>query len=461
MRYDCDLAVIGAGPGGYVAAIYGAKNGLSTILIEKDETLGGTCLNRGCIPMKTLIHSATLWQELKGCGEFGIRTEGARFDLAAMQRKKEEVVRDLTGGVAQLMKANRIGVLRGTAKVEAAHTISLGGKGGERLLTARNILIATGSRSIRVPVPGAELPEVMDSDGALALTRLPKSLVVIGGGVIGTEIAYFYNALGVEVTIVEALPRLVDRSDEMVCQGLEKAFREGGIVIHTNSRVTSIRQVAGGVKVCFESPEGAMEAVGEKVLMAVGRSPALNVAEGLLKLKRGFMEVNDRMETGVEGLYAIGDITGKSMLAHAASHQGMTAVDNILGINSVMRYDCVPNCIYTNPEAAGVGLTEQEARLRHGGVTCGIFPFSAIGKARTMGRSDGFVKLVAEERSGRIVGAHILGPGATELIAELTLAVRIGVTAEELAHTVHAHPTLSEASMEAALSILGMKIHLP
>lgn len=460
MRYDYDLLIVGGGPGGYVAALYAARNGLSVALIEKDRELGGTCLNRGCIPMKTLIHSASLWREFQTPDRWGVSAQGVSFDFSAMQTNKEKVVAELTGNVRMLLDKRGVSILAGRGVVAAAHTVTIHSGSEVRIVLARHVIIATGSVPSRVPIPGVALSGVINSDQALSLTQVPKSLVIVGGGVIGVELGWFYRSLGCTVDIVEALPRLIDRSDEAVSDGLAKSLKKDGIGVTTSARVEAIEETPFGLCTRIDAGGQQKGIDSDKVLIAVGRSPVLDVAPDLpLRLQRGFVQVDERMQTGVEDLYAIGDVTGKSMLAHVASHQGIVVVDNILGMNSRMRYDAVPSCIYTQPEAAGVGLTEREARQQFGDVRIGSFPFAGIGKAHSIGNTTGFVKIIAEPKYNRVVGAHILGPSATELIAELALAIEMECTAEELGHTIHAHPTLSESVMEASLDLLGFPIN--
>lgn len=454
MRCDRDLIVVGGGPGGYTAAIHAARQGLNVALVEKDGALGGTCLHRGCIPTKTLLHASEAWAGLSRLARWGVRVEQASFDFSAMQANKERVVGELAGGVAAQVREAGVTTLSGRGVVEAPHLVAVHSGGATRRLTARHVILATGSVPAGLPAPGANLPGVLDSDAALSLSAPPKSMVVIGGGAIGLELGCLYHALGARVTVVEALPRLADRFDHDVSLGLEKSLAKRGVGVLTSCRVRRIRDTGAGLGVEVEREGDVAEVAGETVLVAVGRKPVLETGPELgLELERGCVRVDDRMATNVEDLYAVGDVTGRLMLAHVAVHQALTAVDAILGLDRRMRYGAVPGCIYTSPEAAGVGLTESEAKAAHGGALCGVFPFSANGRARTGGVTEGFVKVVAEPRYRRVVGAHILGPGATELIAELALAVELECTTEELARTVHAHPTLSEATMEACLGM--------
>jgi len=455
-----DIAIIGGGPGGYVAAIYAGKKKAKVALIEKGE-LGGTCLNRGCIPTKTLIHGADLLNNIRNAKDFGITADNPKLDWNLLQKKTSRVVKTLTKGVETLLNANKVTVIRGTAKLTDKNTVNIAGENGESTITANHIILATGSVPITVPIPGSNLDGVITSDQALFLERIPSSMLIVGGGVIGLEIGYIYNTFGTKVTIVEMLPEILPRQDKEIAAELRKHLERRGIKIYTDSRVREIKENGDVLQTIFETKDGIMTLNTEKVLMATGRKPVVDAFKDVgIKIEKTGVAVNEYLQTNIDNIYAIGDVTGRSMLAHVASHQGITAVKNILGERQKMDYRAIPSCIYTSPEVASVGMTEEEARaLFKENVKIGVFPYAASGKATSMGERNGFVKIIAESKYNEILGVHIIGPNATELIAEAVLAIRLECTAEELTETIHAHPTLSEAVMEAAFDLLGEPIH--
>ena len=459
MSYD--IAIIGGGPGGYVAAIYAGKKKARVALIEKDE-LGGTCLNRGCIPTKALIHSASIVNEIKQAKRFGITTQDIQIDWNTIQKNKEAIVKTLTKGVENLLKANDVKTYKGEAKLSDKNTIEITYQTGQKeTITVQTIILATGSSPVILPIPGHDLDGVITSDEALSFEELPESMLIIGGGVIGIELGYIYNTLGVDITIVEMLPQILPRQDEEIQKELRKILERQGIKIYTSSKVKTIEKSQDKLITTFETPEGAKQIATHKVLMAAGRKPNIKAAENLnLDIQKTGITVDEYLRTNIQNIYAIGDVTGKSMLAHVASHQGITAAKNALGQNKIMDYKVIPACIYTSPEAASVGLTEEEARQKYkDNIKIGRFPFIASGKALTLGERQGFVKIISDSKYNEILGVHILGPNATELIAEAALAIKLECTAEELAETIHAHPTLSEAVMEASFDVLGEPIH--
>lgn len=452
-----DIAIIGGGPGGYVAAIRASQLGARVALVEK-ERLGGTCLNRGCIPTKALAKSAELFLEAKRAAEFGVNITGATVDFPKMMARKNAVVNTLVNGVNSLMKAGNIPVIQGTGRLGSPRSVVV----NEQTITAQKIIIASGSVSSRIPVPGLDLPGVLNSDQILELNQIPASLVVIGGGVIGMEFANIFAALGCKVTVVEMLPQILPPVDEEIARRFSLAVRGIGVDINVSATVKEIRRADSLLEVVFDTAKGQQKVQGEKVLLAVGRWPyteGLGLAELGIKMNGRAIDVNSRMETNVEGIYAIGDVTGKIMLAHVASYQGEVAVDNALGHRHEADYRAVPNCIFTTPEIAGVGMTEKEAKSQGIAYKVSKFPFTALGRAHSMGETTGLVKMICEAESGRILGVHILGPHATDMIAEAALAMQFDATAKDIACTIHAHPTLPEALFEAALGQLQGSIH--
>ena len=464
-RYD--IAIIGGGPGGYVAAIRAAQLGAKVALVEKDK-LGGVCLNRGCIPTKALVKGIELLNQLKKAGECGVIAGEPSFDFARMMVHKKEVVEKLIAGVGALMKANKIEVFRGTGQLLKPGLVRVSREEGDAQdIAADKIIIATGSVSARPPIPGLDLPGVLTSDDVLDLEEVPTDMVIVGGGVIGIEFATILNALGTKVTIVEMLPRLLLPVDHELARRYGQLLKGRGVEVHLNSPVKEIKPKDGRLLVRFEAPEGEVthpqEVEAEKVLVATGRMPytaGLNLEGVGVKVERRAIVVDEYLRTSVPEIYAIGDVTGGIMLAHVASREGAVAAENALGHERRMDYRVVPNCVFSMPEIAGVGLTEEEAKKKSVVYKVSRFPFRASGRALTMGETEGLVKMICEEGTGRVLGLHIMGPHATDLIAEGTLAIRLGATARDIAETIHAHPTLPEAVMEAALGQLEGSIHL-
>jgi len=460
-----DIAIIGAGPGGYVAALRATQLGAQVVCIEK-ERVGGVCLNVGCVPTKALLRSAEVYALSKRAAEFGIVLGEPSFDWPKIQERKNAVVEQLTGGVAMLLERAGVQVLKGTASFARANTLIVDlAEGGSESIEAENIIIATGSRPLQVPIPGLDGPGVIDSTEALSLAELPESICIIGGGAIGLEFASLFNTFGVQVTIVEMLPHLAPLMDSSIGEGLAWSLSNAGVQVLTNTRVTRIASDGSECRVSVEGPSGESEIVCEKVLSAIGRAP--NV-EGLglellnLKPTRKGIQVDDRMRTVVPHVYAIGDVAAEGpMLAHVASHQGIVAVEDALGHPAVMDYRAVPSCIFSIPEAASVGLTEEQAREQGYDVQVGVFGLPNNGKAIAMGETEGFVKVVAEAELGAILGVHIVGPHASDLILEGTLAINLESTLDELERTIHPHPTLGEAIAEAAMAARKRALHLP
>ncbi|HEY8841088.1 MAG TPA: dihydrolipoyl dehydrogenase [Candidatus Dormibacteraeota bacterium] len=453
-----DVVILGGGPGGYVAALRAAQLGAKTAIVEKDR-LGGTCLVRGCIPTKALLQSSELYSLAKGGAEFGLVTDSIAFDWSVAQKRKTAVVDQLVKGVEGLLKAGGVTTFRGAARLTGKGTVTV----GNDVIKAKDIVIATGSAISRIPLKGAE--HTIDSDQILELKDVPKRLAVIGGGVVGMEFAAMFAALGSKVTVLEMLPQVLPMVDADLVNVYTKHLAGIGGAIHTNSKVAEVVKSKGGLQVRFsEGGEGgALDA--DQVLLAVGRSPyteGLGAEAAGVKLERGRVVVDAQLRTTASGVWAVGDVIGGIMLAHVASYEGICAVENIAGNgNRTPDYHAAPNCIYTDPEIAHVGLGEKEAKEKRLDIKIGRFPFAASGRALTLGQSEGFVKVIAEAGSGKILGAHIIGPRATDLIAEATLAIQNELTLEQLDLTIHAHPTLPESLMEAALAAQGRAIHIP
>ena len=459
-----DIVIIGGGPGGYVAAIRAAQLGGKVALVEKEE-LGGTCLNWGCIPTKALLRGAEILDLIEGGKDYGILAGAVSVDFAKLMARKDRAVKTLVGGVSGLMKANGIEVIRGTAKLASPQKLEVvNPKQEKEIYQARKVIIASGSVSAEIPIPGARLPGVIDSYGALALKQVPESLVVIGAGPIGLEFATVYAALGAKVTVLELLPQVLPSEDPEIASALEKTLRRFKIQSLTGIQVQKIAEgPEGRLQVTVEGGEGKAFPA-QYVLMAVGRKPnveGLGLEEAGVRFSKKGIEVNDKMETNVPGVYAIGDVTGKWLLAHYASAQGEVAAKNALGHEERMDERVVPRCVYTIPEVASVGLTEQKAAEEGYKVKVGRFPFSANGKAAILGERTGMVKIVGDGKYGEILGVHIIGPHATDLIGEAVVAMRLEGTAADIGQTIHPHPTLTEAVMEAALDVDGAAVHLP
>ena len=457
MADSFDVVVIGGGPGGYVAALRAAQLGAKVAVVERDR-VGGTCLVRGCIPTKALLQSAELYTLAKAGAEFGVVSDKVGIDWSAALGRKTEVVDKLVKGVEGLLKAGGVSLVRGTA--------SLAGKGvvevsGERI-QAKDIVIATGSAVARIPLKGAE--HTIDSDQILELKEIPGRLAVIGGGVVGMEFAAMFAALGTKVTVLEMLPQVLPMVDADLVAVYTKHLAGLGGEVHTNAKVEEVAKRNGGLQVRFSSGGEGGSIDADQVLLAVGRVPytqGLGAEKAGVKLERGRVVVDEHLHTAADGVWAIGDVIGGIMLAHVASYEGVCAVENIVGHgNRIPDYHAAPNCIYTDPEIAHVGLGEKEAKDKGLDVKVGRFPFTASARALTLGQPEGFVKVIADASSGKLLGAHIIGPRATDLIAEATLAVQNGLTLEQIDLTIHAHPTLPESLMEAALAAQGRAIHI-
>ena len=461
-----DVAIIGSGPGGYVAAIRAAQLGLSVLVVEKDTRLGGVCTLRGCIPTKALLHTADLLEETRHGAEVGVSTREVRLELAAAMKHKEKVVRQSSNGVAFLMKKNRVDVVNGFGRIAAAGRISVAGAdGAETSYAARNILIATGSAPRSLPGIEIDHKTVLSSDSILEVPEVPKSLLVVGTGAVGVEFASMFARFGSKTAVIEILPRIVPLEDEDVSRELAASFKRQGIAVYADTRIERVTRTEAGVEVLARSSGEKTESFkAEKILMAVGRRP---LSEGLglealgVATEKGYILVDGFLRTNVPGIYAIGDVVPTAQLAHVASAEGVVAVEHMAGRETrPLNYDQVPGCTYCSPEIGSIGLTEARDRERGYDVAIGKFPFSAIGKARIINETGGFVKIVGEKKYDEVLGVHIIGPRATELIAEAAAALRLEATSEELVRTIHAHPTLSEAIHEAAEGVEGKPLHI-
>ena len=459
---DYDVVVIGAGPGGYVAAIRAAQLGRSAAVIENDN-LGGVCLNWGCIPSKSLLRNAEVLELVKNAGEYGISVGEVNYDYGKAIDRSRQVVRRLTGGVGSLLRKNGVEHVGGHATLRSANTIAI--DGSERAISADNIIIATGARARHIPGIPVDGETVLTSREAIVLREVPRRVVIVGGGAIGVEFADIYHSYGAEVMIVEMLPRLVPLEDEEISQQLERVFRRRGIEYRTSAMVREVVVSDGAAAVTVADTDGSeIEVECDKVLVAIGvqgNSDGIGLEAAGVSTERGFIPVDDEMRTNVPGVYAIGDVTGKLPLAHVASAQGVTAVEAIAGMNPMpLDYTLMPRATYCRPQIASFGLTEQQAADAGYSFKVGRFPMAASGKALAMGESNGMVKLVVDNEVGELLGAHMIGPEATELLGEVGLSRLLEGTTTELGWLVHPHPTISEAIKEAALAVEGEAIHI-
>jgi len=459
-----DVTIIGAGPGGYVAGIRAAQLGLKVALIEK-EHLGGVCLNWGCIPTKALLRNAEVISLLGRGKEFGFTLTGFEADFGAAVDRSRKVSERLVKGVGALMRKNQVEVIEGNGVLTSANTVEVTlAEGGTRTLETRNTIVATGGQARTIPGIEVDGERVMTYREAIVLRALPASAVVVGAGPIGMEFAHVWRSYGAEVTVVEMLPHALPLEDEEVSQEVERAFKRHKVRVLTSTRVQGVETTSNGVRVRVSGDEGEQTLEAERALIAIGVRPNsehLGLEQAGVQVERGNVVVDASLRTNVPGIYAIGDVTGKLPLAHVASAQGIVAAETIAGIDTVtLNYETMPRCTYCHPQVASFGLTEAQATKRGYEVGVGKFPFRANGKALGLGDYDGFVKIVADAVSGEILGAHLVGPEVTELLPELALAREWELTPEEIARTVHAHPTLSEALMEAAHGVFGEAIHI-
>ena len=473
-----DVVIIGGGPGGYVAAIRAAQLGLTTVCVEMDKTLGGTCVNVGCIPSKALLTSSEHYDFVRQhAAEHGIRIEGAglSLDLATMLKRKDEVVAQNTRGIEFLFKKNKITWAKGRGalrKTENGLEVSIlpsaaGGPPPNNSIVSyapKNVIIATGSVPVELPFLKFDEERVLSNIGALTIPRVPRHLIVIGGGVIGLELGSVWRRLGAKVTVVELMPTILPGMDEDVVKECDRVFRRQGLELRTGTRVVGGRRDGERVLIDIEKDAAKETLEGDYALVAIGRKPSLGgidaAALGLSVGRRGEVLVDDHMRTSVPNVYAIGDCVPGPMLAHKAEDEGVVAAEVIAGQNSHMHYRSIPNVVYTWPEVAAVGLTEREVKESGREYKVGRFPSSASGRARTMGESAGFVKLIADARTDELLGAHLVGPNVSETVAEVVLGFEYRASADDIGMTVHAHPTLSESTKEAALATLGRALHI-
>lgn len=463
-----DLVIIGSGPGGYVCAIRAAQLGMKTACVEKSPTLGGTCLNVGCIPSKALLHASEKFEEAgHGLGAFGIKTAGVTLDLPGMMAHKDKVVLANTKGVEFLFKKNKVDRVEGMGRIAGAGTVIVKGNDGkETTLKTKNIVIATGSDS--APLKGVEVDEkrIVSSTGALALAEVPKKMVVIGGGYIGLEMGSVWQRLGSAVTVVEFLDRILPGMDGEVSQQMQRILGKQGMTFKLGTKVTSAKPTNKGVTLTLEAAKGGSEEAldTDVVLLSIGRRPytdGLGLKESGVALDdRGRVKTDTHFATNVPGIYAIGDVIVGPMLAHKAEDEGIAVAELLAGQAGHVNYEAIPGVVYTWPEAATVGKTEEQLKQEGVVYKVGKFPFTANGRARAMNSTDGFVKILAEKATDKVLGVHIVGPDAGHLIAELVLAMEYGASSEDIARTCHAHPTLNEAVKEAALAVDGRAIHI-
>jgi len=462
---DFDLIVIGAGPGGYTAAIKAAQLGMKTAIVEKDETLGGTCLKVGCIPSKALLTSTELYYGARRhFGAHGISADGLSMDVGAMMKRKDGVVRKMARGIDFLMNKNGIERVAGLGRIAGPNEVEVTSDAGQQCLKAKRILIATGSRVAGLPFLEFDGETVLSSDDAVALGQAPVSMIVIGAGAIGLELGSVWARLGTAVTVVEFLPRIASTFDEDIAQALQKLLQRQGLKFHLGTYVESAEKTEGGVKLTAAKGDKKLELEAEKLLVAVGRKPntgGLGTAEAGVELdERGCIKIDAEWQTSVSGIYAIGDVVAGPMLAHKAEQEAIAAVERMVGQPGSVNYDAIPWVIYTSPEVATVGLTEAEAVEKGHEVGVGVFPFQANGRAVAGGHADGLAKVIADKATGLVLGAQILSANASELIAEVVLLMELGGSAKDMARTIHAHPTMSEGLREAAHAATGEPLHI-
>ncbi|MCK4401812.1 dihydrolipoyl dehydrogenase [bacterium] len=455
-----DIGIIGGGPGGYVAAIRAAQLGAKVCVVEKDGVLGGTCLNRGCIPTKAILHSAEMYRNLISAGKFGINASEVSLDYGKVINRKDQIVGRLTNGIKFLFKSNAIEIIKGKAEIISQGVIGITEDSQQSEVEASNIIIATGSEPMKLADIPTDGEIIQTSREILSCDNLPGSILIIGAGAIGCEFTDIFNSFGIKVKLVEMMDHILPEEDNEIAGQLENIFKKRGIEIFTQTKVNKVEKRDSSANV-YLSGDKTFEV--DRVLVAVGRSSnisGIGLEENQIKLDKNRILVNEYMQTNIPHIYAIGDITPGSMLAHVASKEGIVAVEHIMGMDSKMDYKVIPSCVYTDPEAARVGLTEQKAKETHE-IKIGRFPLMASGKAMCIGETEGLVKIIADKNTDEILGVRMIASHATELIAECVLAMKAECTYKELAETIHAHPTMSEAVMEAAEDVDNVAISLP
>ena len=462
-----DVVVIGGGPGGYVCAIRAAQLGFKVACVEKRSALGGTCLNVGCIPSKALLTASEKFEEAKhGLAKFGVKVGGVELDLPGMMKHKDEVVKSNTGGVEFLFKKNKIAWIKGAGRITAKDTVVVDGDGATTLKVSKAIVIATGSEV--TPLPGIEIDEqkIVSSTGALALGEVPQRLVVIGGGVIGLELGSVWGRLGSQVTVVEFLDRILPGMDGEVSKQMQRILGKQGMTFKLGAKVTGAKTTNTGVTLTVEPAQGgeAETLEADAVLVAIGRRPytqGLGLEDvGVEMDNRGRVKIDHHFQTNVPGIYAIGDVVEGPMLAHKAEDEGVALAEILAGQAGHVNYDVIPGVVYTWPEVASVGKGEEDLKAAGVAYKAGKFPFTANGRARAINATEGFVKILADARTDKVLGVHMIGPNVSEMVAELALAMEFGASSEDIARTCHAHPTLSEVTKEAALAVDGRPLHM-
>jgi len=460
-----DLVVIGGGPGGYVAAIRASQSGIKTAIVEK-EALGGVCLNWGCIPTKALLKSAEQMAFLNHASKWGFSLDNVKFDFAKIIQRSRAIAEANSRGVDFLMKKNQISVIKGTGIISDVSTVVVNDSKGQEIdrIMAKNIIIATGGRARMIPGVKMDRKRIITSKEALLMKKPPKSMIIIGAGSIGMEFGYFYHTFGTKITIVEMMPQILPTADSEISETLKRIFEKAGVTIFTGTRVESLKLGKNSVIAQLSEGKGTKEISADCCLVAIGvqgNFEGLGLEKVGVKLKNSAIATDKFMRTNVAGIYAIGDVVGEPCLAHIASQEGMVCADRIAGKeNPGMNYSNFPGCTYCKPQVAAVGLTEQQATAEGYDIRVGRYPFSANGKARALGETEGFVKVIFDVKYGELLGAHIIGPEATELIAELSLAKTLECNDEEISHVIHAHPSLSEAIKEATLNVFQGAIHI-
>ncbi len=461
-----DVAIIGSGPGGYVSAIRAGELGLKTVVVEKDPFLGGTCLHVGCIPTKVLLHHAEVYDHFKNAAELGFEVSGLKVNWANVLARKEKIVKKHAKGIEFLFKKNKVEWVQGWGRYDGPGKVSVEKDGKKTQIEAANVLIVSGSEARALPGIEEDHKQILNNRSILELPAIPKTLIVVGAGAVGVEFASIYNSFGSQVTILEALPRVVPVEDEEISTELEKAFKKKNIDIHTSCKVESVKKDAKGVTVVFTDKDGKKQTLqAEKMLLAVGRKPMTDncgLEKSKAKLERGFVHVGPYMETEEKGLYAIGDIVaGLPQLAHAAMMEGIVAVTHIAGKPThPIRKDRVPNATYCEPQIGSIGLTEKQARDAGYAVKTGKFPFVGNSKATILGNHGGFIKVVSDEKYGEVLGIHIIGPFATEILAEAAAVLHLEGTIDDMMHMMHAHPTVWEGMGDAFASVRGLQINV-